>query len=232
MTFDLTTQVPHLIKKNILIVDDHPFIIEGYKNAITRYKPKQYEFLISQAHDCRSAYDIIESDNMPQFDIAFLDISMPPYEEKEIFSGEDLARLLLKKIPSCRIILLTMYTELLKIKTIIRSIQPNGLIIKNDLTFDELLSAFDQVMKNEKYYSQSVVKMLNQTSHNAIEIDQYDKQILVHLSKGVSITEMLINIPISLNAIEKRKKHLKELLKIRSGSDEDLVREAKSKGLF
>lgn len=232
MTFDLTAPVPQLVKKNILIVDDHPFIIEGYKNAITRYNPKQYEFLISQANDCKSAYDIIESNNKTVFDIAFLDISMPPYEEKELYSGEDLAKLLLTKMPSCKIILLTMYTELLKIKTIIRTIQPNGLIIKNDLTFDELLLAFDKVMKNEKYYSQSVVKMLNQTTHNAIEIDQYDKQILIHLSKGTAVHEMLQNVPISLNAIEKRKKHLKELLKIRSGSDDDLIREAKSKGLF
>ncbi|PBJ10965.1 response regulator [Flavobacterium sp. ACN6] len=232
MNFDLTAPVPQLVKKNILIVDDHPFIIEGYKNAIIRYKPKQYEFFISQAHDCRSAYDIIENDNTPVFDIAFLDISMPPYEEKEIFSGEDLAKLLSVKMPSCKIVLLTMYTELLKIKTIIRTIQPNGLIIKNDLTFEELLLAFDKVMKSEKYYSHSVVKMLNQSTHNAIEIDQYDKQILVHLSKGIAGSEMLQNIPISLNAIEKRKKHLKELLKIRSGSDEDLLKEAKSKGLF
>ncbi|WP_125718145.1 response regulator [Flavobacterium ustbae] len=232
MTFDLTASVPPLIKKNILIVDDHPFIIEGYKNAITRYNTKQYEFSISQAHDCKSGYDIIENNNSTRFDIAFLDISMPPYEEKEIFSGEDLARLLLKKMPSCKIILLTMYTELLKIKTIIRTIQPNGLIIKNDLTFDELLLAFDRVIKNEKYYSQSVVKMLNQTTHNAIEIDQYDKQILIHLEKRSSIDEMLQNIPISLNAIEKRKKHLKELLKIKNDSDQDLVKEAKSKGLF
>ncbi|WP_338841777.1 response regulator [Flavobacterium ginsenosidimutans] len=232
MTFDLTSSVPQLVKKNILIVDDHPFIIEGYKNAITRYNPKKYEFLISQGHDCQSGYDIIESDNTPTFDIAFLDISMPPYEEREIFSGEDLAKLLLKKMPSCKIILLTMYTELLKIKTIIRTIQPNGLIIKNDLTFDELLLAFDKVMKNEKYYSQSVVKMLNQSTHNAIEIDQYDKQILIHLAKGSTIDEMLQNIPISLNAVEKRKKHLKELLKIKNDSDEDLIKEAKSKGLF
>jgi len=232
MTFDLTASVPQLVRKNILIVDDHPFIIEGYKNAITRYNPKQYEFLISQAHDCRSGYDIIENNSTPEFDIAFLDISMPPYEEKEIFSGEDLAKLLLKKMPSCKIILLTMYTELLKIKTIIRTIQPNGLIIKNDLTFDELLLAFDKVMKNEKYYSQSVVKMLNQSTHNAIEIDQYDKQILIHLEKGTSIQEMLQVIPISLNAVEKRKKHLMDLLKIKSGSDQDLVKEAKSKGLF
>ncbi|MEN2401330.1 response regulator [Flavobacterium sp. MC2016-06] len=232
MTADLTTQISQLIKRNILIVDDHPFIIEGYKNAITRYNPKEYNFLISQAHDCRSAYDLIVDNEKPDFDVAFLDISMPAYEEKDLFSGEDLAKLILKKMPNCKIILLTMYTELLKIKTIIRTIQPNGLIIKNDLTFDELLSAFDKVIKSEKYYSQSVVKMLNQTPHNSIEIDQYDKQILFHLANGIEPHSMPEYIPISFTAIEKRKINLKELLKIKSGSDEDLVKEAKSKGLF
>ncbi|MCC9062217.1 response regulator [Flavobacterium piscisymbiosum] len=232
MTIDPNASDSQLIKKNILIVDDHPFIIEGYKNAITRYNPHQYEFLISQAHDCKSGYDLIEDEKTPHFDVAFLDISMPAYEEKDIFSGEDLAKLILKKMPNCKVILLTMYTELLKIKTIIRTIQPNGLIIKNDLTFDELLFAFDKVMKNDKYYSQSVQKILNQSPHNSIEIDEFDKQILFHLSKGTPVYDMPQYIPISQNAIEKRKVSLKELLKVKSGSDDDLVKEAKSKGLL
>lgn len=232
MTIDQNSPVSQLIKRNVLIVDDHPFIIEGYKNAITRYHPKKYDFVISQAYNCKSAYELIENAATPNFDVAFLDISMPPYEEKELYSGEDLAKLILKKMPNCSVILLTMYTELLKIKTIIRTINPNGLIIKNDLTFDELLFAFDKVMKNDKYYSQSVQKMLNQSPHNSIEIDEFDKQILFHLSKGTSTHEMPQYIPISLNAIEKRKINLKELLKIKSGSDEELVKEAKSKGLF
>ncbi|WP_316635911.1 response regulator [uncultured Flavobacterium sp.] len=232
MTVDLTTTFSQVARRNILIVDDHPFIIEGYKNAITRYNPKAYEFLIAQAHDCKSAYDLLENVETPNFDVAFLDISMPSYEEKDIFSGEDLAKLILKQMPNCKIILLTMYTELLKIKTIIRTINPNGLIIKNDLTFDELLFAFDKVMKNDKYYSQSVVKMVNQSTHNSIEIDQFDKQILFHLSKGTEHHTMPQYIPISLNAIEKRKINLKELLKIKTGSDDELVKEAKSKGLF
>jgi DNA-binding NarL/FixJ family response regulator len=222
---------PQLIKKNILIVDDHPFIIEGYKNAITRYNPEQYEFLILQAHDCKSGYDLIQDEKTPEFDVAFLDISMPAYEEKDIFSGEDLAKLILHKMPRCKVILLTMYTELLKIKTIIRTIKPNGLVIKNDLTFDELLYAFDKVMKNDKYYSQSVQKILDQSPHNSIEIDEFDKQILFHLSKGTSVEDMPHYIPISLNAIQKRKVSLKELLKVK-GSDEELVKEARSKGLF
>ncbi|OXG08101.1 DNA-binding NarL/FixJ family response regulator [Flavobacterium araucananum] len=232
MTVDPNTPDPQLITKNILIVDDHPFIIEGYKNAITRYNPKQYKFLISQAHDCKSGYDLIQDPETPDFDVAFLDISMPAYEEKDIFSGEDLAKLILKKMPNCKVILLTMYTELLKIKTIIRTISPNGLIIKNDLTFDELLFAFDKVMKNDKYYSQSVQKILNRSPHNSIEIDEFDKQILFHLSKGTRVEDMPQYIPISLNAIEKRKVSLKELLKVKSGLDEDLLKEAKSKGLF
>ncbi|MFB0910939.1 MAG: response regulator, partial [Flavobacterium sp.] len=127
------------IKNNILIVDDHPFIIQGYKNAITRYNPKNHEFVISEAKDCESAYNLITNRESDVFDIAFLDISMPPYEDKGIYSGEDLAKLLLEFMPNCKIILLTMFTEFLKIKTIIKNINPNGLVLKNDLTFDELL---------------------------------------------------------------------------------------------
>jgi DNA-binding NarL/FixJ family response regulator len=219
-------------KNNILIVDDHPFIIEGYKNAITRYNPDEFEFFITQAKDCESAYGIITNPDALLFDIAFLDISMPPYEEKNIYSGEDLARLISEYMPKCKIILLTMYTELLKIKTIIKTINPNGLVIKNDLTFDELLFAFDKVIKNEKYYSQSVLKMLAQSEEDSIEIDQFDKEILFHISKGTILSDIPQYIPISLGAIEQRKIKLKELLKIEEGSDIDLVREAKNKGLL
>ena len=100
------------------------------------------------------------------------------------------------------------------------------------MTFDELLFAFDTVLKNEKYYSESVLKMLNQSEDNRIEIDQFDKQILFHLSKGTKLNDITQYIPISLAAIESRKLNLKELLKIQGGSDNDLVREAKNLGLL
>jgi len=228
----IAANVKTLTKNNILIVDDHPFIIEGYKNAITRYNPKDFDFLISQAKDCESAYNIITNPDTIVFDIAFLDISMPPYEEKGIYNGEDLAKLISEYMPNCKIILLTMYTELLKIKTIIKTINPSGLVIKNDLTFDELLFAFDKVIKGKTYYSESVVKMLNLSEEDTIEIDQFDKQILFHLSKGTKLNDIPQYIPISLGAIERRKINLKELLKVEEGSDIELVREAKNRGLL
>jgi DNA-binding NarL/FixJ family response regulator len=229
MTFE--SAAPTTIKNNILIVDDHPFIIQGYKNAITRYSPKNHEFSIMEAKDCESAYNLITDPESVVFDIAFLDISMPPYEDKGIYSGEDLAKLILESMPNCKIILLTMFTEFLKIKTIIKNINPNGLVIKNDLTFDELLFAFDKVINNETYYSQSVIKMLESQEHS-IEIDLFDKQILFHLSKGTKSKDITQYIPISLNAIEVRKLNLKALLKVIDGSDIDLVREARNIGLL
>lgn len=218
-------------KNKILIVDDHPFIIQGYKNAITRYQPEKYEFLITEAKDCESAYHVIVNPETPAFDIAFLDISMPSYEAKGIYSGEDLAKLILEYMPNCKIILLTMFTEFLKIKTIIKNINPHGLIIKNDLTFDELIFAFNKVIKNDVYYSKSVLEML-ESHDNDIEIDLFDKQILLHLSKGTKIKDIPQYIPISVNAIEARKQNLKELLKVTEGTDEDLVREARKIGLL
>jgi len=221
-----------LIKKNILIVDDHPFIIEGYKNGITRYNPDEFEFSISQAVDCKSGYEIITNPKTEGFDIAFLDISMPIYEEKEIYSGEDLAKLLMEYMPNCKIILLTMYTEELQIKNVIETINPSGLVIKNDLTFDELLFGFDKVIKNEIYYSQSIQKMMNLALQDAIEIDVFDKQILFHLSKGTNTIDIPQYVPISLEAVEKRKQNLKLVLNIQDGSDAELVQEAKNRGLL
>ena len=230
MTTDSTAGTT--VKNHILIVDDHPFIIQGYKNAITRYKPDEFEFFIEQANDCKSGYDIITNPGTKAFDIAFLDISMPAYEEKGMFSGEDLAKLLNKYMPNCKIILLTMYTELLKIKNIIDAINPHGLVIKNDLTFDELLFGFDKVINNEIYYSQSIQKMMDLDQSETIEIDLFDKQILFHLSKGTKTKEITQYIPISLEAIEKRKLSLKKRLDLKEESDIELVREAKKRGLL
>ena len=166
-----------------LIVDDHPFIIEAYKNAIKKYSLQGLEFVVTQANDCKSGYELIVGDNAKEFDLAFFDISMPEYAEKGIFSGEDLAVLLRNRPTPCKIILLTMHTELLKINSIIKNVNPDGLIIKNDLTFDELIFAIDKILNDGNYFSQTVIKLIGQsTQSTTIELDIFDKQILRQLS--------------------------------------------------
>ena len=215
----------------ILIVDDHPFIIQAYKNALEKYSQQGYEFEVIQANNCKSGYENIVESKIP-FNVAFFDISMPEYAEKGIYSGEDLAVLMKSEMPSCKVILLTMHDELLKINNIIKNINPNGLIIKNDLTFDELIFAFDKIINNESYYSQTVIKLVGQAKYNDIELDAFDKQILFHLSKGVKTKDLPEYIPLSLSAIEKRKLNIREILEVKGESDIDLINEAKTKGVI
>jgi DNA-binding NarL/FixJ family response regulator len=157
---------------------------------------------------------------------------MPTYEEKGIHSGEDLALLVKERLPACKIILLTMHSEMLKINTIIKNINPNGLVIKNDLTFDELLLAFDKILKDENYYSQTVVKLVSQIQFDSNEMDVFDKQLLFHLSKGVRVAELSQYVPLAPAAIEKRLSNLREVLDMQQASDTELVQEAKNKGII
>lgn len=215
------------------MVDDHPFIIEAYKNAIKGYNTKgAYEFTITQAKDCKTGYEAIVNEDNAQFDIAFFDLSMPTYEEKGIHSGEDLALLVKERMPACKIILLTMHSEMLKINTIIKNINPNGLVIKNDLTFDELLLAFDKILKDENYYSQTVVKLVSQIQFDSNEMDVFDKQLLFHLSKGVRVAELSQYVPLAPAAIEKRLTNVRAVLEMQQASDAELVQEAKNKGII
>lgn len=148
-------------KLNVLIVDDHPLIIEAYKNTIAAYHPSEFEFTITQASNCQSAYEILTSSAIIAYDVALFDIRLPPYPEKNILSGEDLAKLMKTVWPSCHLIILTMHMEPIKIGNIVETINPNGFIFKSDLTFEEFLMAFDKILKNENYYSRTVAKSIS-----------------------------------------------------------------------
>jgi YesN/AraC family two-component response regulator len=58
------------LKNKILIVDDHPFIIQGYK-TLPGTNQISMSFAIMEAKDCESAYHVIVNPETPAFDIAF-----------------------------------------------------------------------------------------------------------------------------------------------------------------
>lgn len=218
---------------NILIVDDHPFIIEGYKHAINSYPSEGIKFNITEAKDCKSGYEAIMNAIGNPFDVALLDFSMPTYSEMNISNGEDLALLLRKEMPRCKIALLTMHTELLKISSIVENLKPNALIIKNDLTFDELLIAFAAIMRDEYYYSTTVKASVKAVREDySLDIDAFDKQILFHLNKGTAVLEIQRFVPLVLEAIEQRIQNLSALLGSAPNDNPELIKAAKGRGLI
>lgn len=216
---------------NILIVDDHQFIIQGYKNVINLFPDKSFTFNFIEASDCKSGYDTIVNAAQP-FDIAFLDVSMPEYPEKNIHTGEDLAKLLIETMPSCKIALLTMHSESLKVLSIIEEINPVGLVIKNDLTFDSMILALTSIIQGETYYSDSVIKFLNNQQKEKVYVDVIDRQILHYLNKGINYDDIPLYITISSSSVKTRKENMKDLLGISGTDDATLVAVAKDRGML
>lgn len=147
------------------MVDDHPFILQAYKNTLEQFKSTEYELIYYDGVNGKTGYEAIANANTA-YDIALLDISIPAYPAENISSGIDLGVLLKKTMPYCKIVLLTMHDDKMKFKYIQEHIDPIGLVIKNDLDFKEFLVVIETIIEGEKYYSETILKMMEEENYN------------------------------------------------------------------
>ena len=216
----------------ILMIDDHPMIIEGYQNTLLYSKKAHQELKIDIANNCDEAIRFMNKsvDSENPYNMLFVDISLPPSSDGSMSSGEDLAEYARQHLPEAKIIILTMFSESFRIHNIIKNIDPEGFLIKSDLTSNELASAFQAVLHNPPFYSGTVNSHIRKTIVSDVVIDDKNRKILYLLSQGIKTKNLASHLDISLSAVEKRKKQLKELFDIQDGQDETLLEEARKKG--
>ena len=215
----------------ILFVDDHPSQIMGYK-TILAYNNLNLDIVAAECHNCKEAFSVITQAEPGQFDVVFLDRSMPPYEEGGIFSGEDLALLVKKHLPEAKIVILTSHAESFIIYDIVKKVSPNGLLIKSDFGGEELLSAFEMVLNGETHYSETVRKAIKELLSREDYLDTINRQIIILISKGFKTKTIANEVNLTESAVEKRKAKIKDYFCIDKGNDEDIIREAKKLGFI
>lgn len=112
-----------------------------------------------------------------------------------------------------------------------KNLNPEGLIIKSDIRKSEFFNAFEKVLADKLYYSQTVNEMLRLHFTNDFILDDIDRSILFHISKGVKTKDLSDIVNLSLAAIEKRKRNMRELLGV-EGGDLVLIDKAKELGFL
>lgn len=218
---------------NILMVDDHPIIIEGYQNTLMATKYEDQTLIIDTANDCDTANMLMrKASRETPYDVLFFDISLPASADGSLKSGEDLAKLSKQLMPQAKVIILTMFNESYRIHNIIKNISPDGFLIKSDLTSSELAEAFQHILVSPPYYSSTVNQFLNKLIVRDIQIDEINSKILHLLSQGVKTKSIPEHVDLSISSIEKRKKQLKALFDVTDGKDETLIQEARKKGFL
>ncbi|PKQ45972.1 response regulator [Confluentibacter flavum] len=220
---------------HVLIIEDHPLITEAYKKAFSQISLKnpKLNFKISTANNCDAAYlKINEASKQQGLDIILLDIKLPPSKEGILLSGEDLGLKIIELLPNSKIIVSTTFNDNYRINSIFKSLNPEGFLIKNDLNPNELVLAMESIIEGNPYYSKSVIELMRKLTSNDFLIDAIDRKLLYELSKGTKMSQLPDIIPLSISALEKRKRVLKEIFNLTDKEDRDLFRIAEEKGFI
>ena len=120
----------------MLIVDDHPIICNSYKDAFEEVSAanENLHIQVDVALDCDSAREKINNRWVEKgYDLVLLDIRLPASRDRKLVSGEDLGELIREVQPEARIIVATTFNDNFRMQNIIRSLNPEGFLIKNDL---------------------------------------------------------------------------------------------------
>lgn len=214
---------------SILMIDDHEPILEGYKTILkskTTFKMK-----IAFAKDCDQAiHRIVKSKISNPYDVIFLDIQLPQSADGKYTSGEDLAFFIKEELPKTKIIVLTMFNEAYRLLNIISNIPCNAILVKSDVVGKTIVNALEKVLLGGEYFSKTVKIVKSQIIEYNEKLDENDRRILYFLNKGLSTKELPKHIELSLSAIEKRKRSMKQMLNVSNNSQ--LLEEAKKRGLL
>lgn len=223
-------------KHTILIIEDHPLISEAYKQAFKAIENdiETIFFEITETRNCETAYNAIKNymANGKKLDVIFLDIMLAQSKDAKILSGEDLGVIIREVMPQTKIIVSTFLNNNYRIHNIIKNINPEGFLIKNDVNPKSLIEAINRVISNPPYYSKTVIEMLRKNVSSKIMLDDIDRKILYELSIGSKMKELPNVIPLSKAGIEKRKRILYSVFNIKENSDRQLIIKAKSSGFI
>ncbi|MBD0832820.1 response regulator [Aestuariibaculum sediminum] len=218
-----------------LIIEDHPFIMEGYTRVLEHISKSQgnYSFNISTAKNCDEAIlEIEHALNHNILDLVFLDISLPASNDRKFLSGDDLGIKIRASFPMVKIIIATHLENNYRLVNILKTIQPNGLLLKNELTFKNLTDGVLNILNDIPFYSSPILKLVRQHISNDFNLDNIDRQILYHLSLGTKTKELPNLVHLSISGIENRKRRLNLIFNNEKKNDKNLLKLAKEYGFL
>jgi DNA-binding NarL/FixJ family response regulator len=203
-------------------------MIEGYKSILSQ---SEFENNISVACTCEEGYRMLfERSN--KYDIVFIDIELPPYADKNIRDGSDLAKIIRKQNPPTKVVIFTSHVEGFILYNLVQQIHPEGFIVKSDITPEDFLKAYSIICSNGVFYSNTVKQALKDITSRAFYLDNLNRQIVYLLAKGIKTKNLPEHLPLSISAIDKRKVQIKDYFNLEKGNDEDIIREARKAGFI
>ncbi|SEW51822.1 response regulator [Chitinophaga arvensicola] len=184
----------------VLLIDDHPIVMEGLKNLLTR----QEDLTVAGCFSTGKAG--LEGITTLQPDVVLLDINLPD------ISGIEICQQVRKQDKDVRIIALSVHNERLVIKNILNS-GANGYVLKNSVG-EEIIMAINAALNGATYLCRATRDIVSQVSEGELtsipRITRREKEIMGLVSKGFTTAQIADQLFISPHTVESHRKNLIE----------------------
>jgi two-component system nitrate/nitrite response regulator NarL len=202
----------------IVVVDDHPVVLEGMSNILSQLTDIA---IVAKCPDAIAAMHALRSN---QVDIVLSDINLPE------INGIELCKRVTSEFPLIKVIGMSTFHDPGYVSEMIKA-GGSGFITKN-ATIEEIESALRGVMKGEIIISHLLTaqKPITFSNHEGPVVTRREKEVLVLISEGLTNKEIADKLFVSLSTIDSHRKNL--LTKFNVMNTAALISQAMKKGVI
>jgi DNA-binding NarL/FixJ family response regulator len=202
-----------MMKKRIVIIDDHPIVRQGFAQLINREQDLE---TVGEAEDSASASRIIEELSP---DLALIDLSL-----KES-NGLELIKNLAATHEELRMLVISLHDEKVYAERALRA-GAKGYVMKSEAT-QKVLTAIRKVLDGEVYLSdqmhdQIVERFTGGQKGEGSPIDvlsDREFEVFQLIGSGLQTSKIADQLSLSVKTIETYKSHIKTKLGLDSGTE-------------
>ena len=199
--------------QKILIVDDHPIVVEGLKMVLTEYECQ----IASTGNEC---LEILRSFNP---DVILLDINLPDV------SGINLCKTILDRNKRIKILAISSYNQRSWVTKMMEN-GAKGYVLKN-ATDEEIKVAIQDVMEGKEHFSPEIAEMINKKQNQEETfLTRREIEILRLIADGDTNVVIADKLCVSPLTVDSHRKNL--IMKLDAKNTASLIKIALTKGLI
>ncbi|PSL32830.1 LuxR family two component transcriptional regulator [Dyadobacter jiangsuensis] len=213
--FNLNKQ--EIMSVRILIVDDHPLVLEGLKSLLADVEEVQ---VVGTATNAIEAIAFLKNNEV---DIAFLDINLPD------ISGIDLCKKVKDQFPEVKTLALSTFNERAYVSRMIQN-GASGYLIKSSGK-EDILEAIAQVQAGGYFMNVQFDQVTPATAPKTVPfLTRREKEVLVLIAEGLTNPQIAEQLFISVTTVNSHRQNL--LIKFEVSNTASLIKLAAGLGLI